>query len=67
MIAPNLIRNTLTGNFERFRLDAQLIESHLRYIGIPEANFDEDKFWSSTSDAMQNFLIRNCFYSGDNK
>ncbi len=67
VIAPNLIRNTLTGNFERFRLDAQLIESHLRYIGIPEANFDEDKFWSSTSDAMQNFLIRNCFYSGDNK
>lgn len=67
VIAPNLIRSTLAGNFERFRLDTQVIESYLRYIGIPEKNFDEDEFWSSTSDAMQSFLIRNSFYSGDNK
>jgi len=67
VIAPNLIRNTLSGNFERFRLDEQVIEANLKYIGIPEANFDGDEFWSSTSDAMQSFLIRNYFYDGDNK
>jgi len=64
VIAPNLIRKILSGNFERFRFDEEIIRSHLRYLGIPEVSFDEGIFWATTSAAMQAFLIRNFFYDG---